>query len=209
MTSPSLPVSVRWPLPGINVASVTRISPPTSVHARPVAMPISFVSSAIVLRKRGTPRYCVTLSAVIYSAKFFPSTTNLRAAFRRIEHLEQRRRRITAEVHRHLVDFVEQEDRIHRAGLLHHLNDLARKCADVGPAVAADFGLVAHPAERQPHELAVHRAGDRLRQRRLADARRSGEGEDRRLRLLHQRPDGEELEDPLLDLLEPVMIFVE
>ena len=35
MTSPSLPVSVRWPLPGISVASVTRISPPTSVQARP------------------------------------------------------------------------------------------------------------------------------------------------------------------------------
>src|SRR5205809_5431338 len=34
MTSPSLPVSVRWPLPGMSVASVTRISPPTSVQAR-------------------------------------------------------------------------------------------------------------------------------------------------------------------------------
>jgi hypothetical protein len=31
-----------------------------------------------------------------------------------IEHLEQRRRRIAAEVHRHLVDFVEQEHRVQR-----------------------------------------------------------------------------------------------
>ena len=93
----------------------------------------------------------------------------------RVEHLEQRRRRVAAEVHRHLVDFVEQEHRVHRAGLLHHLDDLAGERADVGAAVAADFGLVAHAAERQPHELAVHGAGDRLGERGLADARRAGE----------------------------------
>ena len=34
-----------------------------------------------------------------------------------VEHLEQRRRRIAAEVDRHLVDLVEQEDRVARAGL--------------------------------------------------------------------------------------------
>ena len=31
-----------------------------------------------------------------------------------VEHFEQRRRRVAAEVHRHLVDFVEQEDRVER-----------------------------------------------------------------------------------------------
>ena len=127
----------------------------------------------------------------------------------RIEHLEQRRRRIAAEVHRHLVDFVEQEHRVHRAGLLHHLDDLAGERADVGAAVAADFGFVAHAAERQADELAVHRAGDRLGERRLADSGRPGEGEDGRLGLLDEGADGEELEDALLDLLEPVVIFVE
>ena len=91
----------------------------------------------------------------------------------RVEDLEQRRRRIAAEVRGHLVDLVEQEDRVDRAGLLHHLDDLARERADVGPPVAADLGLVAHAAERQPHELAVQRSGDRLGERRLADARRA------------------------------------
>ncbi len=106
-----------------------------------------------------------------------------------VEHLEQRRRRVAAEVHRHLVDFVEQEDRVERAGLLHHLDDLAGERADVGAAVAADLGLVTHAAERQPHELAVHRARDRLGQRGLAHAGRADEGEDGGLRLLHQRAD--------------------
>ena len=77
----------------------------------------------------------------------------------RVEHLEQRRRRVAAEVHRHLVDFVEQEDRVDRAGLLHHLDDLAGEGADVGAAVAADLGLVAHAAEREADELAVRRRG--------------------------------------------------
>ena len=126
-----------------------------------------------------------------------------------VEDLEQRRRRIPAEVHRHLVDFVEQEDRVHRAGLLHHLDDLARERPDVRAAVAANLGLVAHAAERQPDELAIHRASDGLGERRLADSRRSGEGQDRGLGLLDERADRQELEDAFLDLLEPVVIFVQ
>ena len=94
-----------------------------------------------------------------------------RVVLLRIEHFEQRRRRVAAEVHRHLVDFVEQEHRVLRAGLLHHLDDLAGERADVGAAMAADLGLVAHAAERQADELAVHRARNRLGQRGLADAR--------------------------------------
>src|ERR1041385_3801728 len=40
MTSPSLPVIVSWPLPGMIVTSVDRSSPPSSVHARPVVTPM-------------------------------------------------------------------------------------------------------------------------------------------------------------------------
>ena len=39
ITSPSLPVMMSLPLPGMTVASVVRISPPISVQARPVTMP--------------------------------------------------------------------------------------------------------------------------------------------------------------------------
>ena len=128
----------------------------------------------------------------------------------RIEHLEQRRRRIAAEVHRHLVDFVEQEDRIDGAGLLHPLDDLAGEGADVGAAMAADLGLVAHAAERQAHELAAGGAGDRLGERGLADAGRSDEAEDRcPCGCLHELAHGEELEDALLDLLEAEVVLVE
>ena len=41
ITSPSWPVSVTRPLPGMRSASTTRISPPAAVHARPIATPTS------------------------------------------------------------------------------------------------------------------------------------------------------------------------
>ena len=44
ITSPSLPVSVRLPLPRESATSVDSISPPTSVQASPVARPISDLS---------------------------------------------------------------------------------------------------------------------------------------------------------------------
>jgi hypothetical protein len=64
-----------------------------------------------------------------------------------IEHLEERARRVAAEVHRHLVDLVEQEHRVLRTDLLERLDDLAGQRADVRTAVAADLGLVAYAAE--------------------------------------------------------------
>ena len=42
ITSPSFPVICIFPLPGILTVSILRISPPTSVHAKPVATPILF-----------------------------------------------------------------------------------------------------------------------------------------------------------------------
>ena len=73
----------------------------------------------------------------------------------------------------------------------------------------ADLGLVPHAAEGETHELAAGGAGDRLRQRGLADARRSDEAEDRSLGLLDELAYGQELEDPLLDLLQAEVILVQ
>ena len=126
-----------------------------------------------------------------------------------VEHFEQRGRRIAAEIHRHLVDFVQHEDRIARAGLLHHLDDLAGQRADVGAAVAADFGLIAHAAERHADELAAGGLGDRHAERGLAHAGRSDEAENGALGILHQAAHRQEFEDALLDLLQAVVVGFE
>jgi hypothetical protein len=96
-----------------------------------------------------------------------------------IEHLEQRRRRVTAKIGAHLVDLVEQEQRIVGGPLLEALHDLAGQRADVRAAVAADLGLVAHAAQRQPRELATRGARDAARDAGLTDAGRTDEAQDR------------------------------
>jgi hypothetical protein len=95
------------------------------------------------------------------------------------------------------------------ARLLHALDDLARHRADVRAAVAADLGLVAHAAERDAHEAASERPRDGTTERRLADARRSDEAEDRAFDLADQLGDREILDDAFLDLVETVVVFVE
>ena len=126
-----------------------------------------------------------------------------------VEDLEQGGTRVAPEVHPDLVDLVEHEHRVVRARRLDALDDPAGQRADVGAPVAADLGLVVDAAEAHPHELAAHRPGDALAQRRLADAGRADEGEDRAADLVGEGADGEVLEDPLLDLLEAVVVLVE
>src|SRR5581483_12341181 len=77
------------------------------------------------------------------------------------------------------------------------------------PAVSPDLRLVAHAAEREPHELPAHGARDGAAERRLADTRRPDEAEDRALGLLPELTDREVLEDAVLDLVEAEVILVE
>jgi hypothetical protein len=64
-----------------------------------------------------------------------------------VEDLEERRGRVAAEVGADLVDLVEDEDGVRRAGLREALHDPARHRADVRAAVAPDLGLVVHAAQ--------------------------------------------------------------
>src|SRR6266576_4281331 len=82
ITSPSWPVSVIWPLPGIRIASMNMMSPPTGVHASPVATPISGARPATSLCTLGCPAYFSRFLAEILTQVDFPSTTSS-AALRR------------------------------------------------------------------------------------------------------------------------------
>ncbi|EGE55682.1 hypothetical protein RHECNPAF_890098 [Rhizobium etli CNPAF512] len=128
---------------------------------------------------------------------------------RRIEHLEQGRRRITAIVLAELVDLVEQEERVGLLGLLHRLDDLAGHRADIGAAVTADFGFVANAAKRHADILTAGRLGDRLGERGLADTRRADEAQDRALDLGGAGLHGQIFDDALLDLVETEVIGFE
>ena len=84
--------------------------------------------------------------------------------------------------------------------------------------MAADLGLVADAAEGDPDEPAAQGPGHGLAQRRLADAGRTGEQEhgagataadDLEAPLGAPGPDGEVLHDPVLHLVEAMVVGVE
>src|SRR5437667_408342 len=76
ITSPSCPVRVICPLPGIWIASMNMMSPPTGVHARPVATPTSGLRPATSLWTLGRPANFSRFFAVILTVAARPSTTS-------------------------------------------------------------------------------------------------------------------------------------
>ncbi len=135
---------------------------------------------------------------------------------RRVEHLEQRGRGISAPVGADLVDLVEQDHRVHRPGVTERPDKASRQRADVRAPVAADLGLIPDTAKRHADELAVQSASDRFAHRRLAGSGRADQGEDRAgalvlgdPSLLAQLAHGQVLDDPVLHVLEARVIGVE
>ena len=127
----------------------------------------------------------------------------------RVEHLEERRAGIAAEVGPELVDLVEHHGGVVRGRLLHGLDDPARQRTHVGASVTSDLRLVPHAAEAEAHELAAGGPGDRLPERGLAHAGRPDEAEDGAAHVVLQLAHRKVLEDALLDLVEAVVVGVE
>ena len=132
-----------------------------------------------------------------------------RAVLLGVEHLEQRRGRVPAEVHPELIDLVQHEHGVLRLDPPEPLDDLARERADIRAAMAADLGLVADPAERDAHELPAEGARDRFAEGGLPHAGRAHEAEDRVLPAGPDLLDGQIFQDTVLHLLEPPVVLVE
>src|SRR5205814_4539650 len=105
-----------------------------------------------------------------------------RIVLRRIEYLEQRRRRVALERDPQFVDLVEQEHQVLGAGLLHPLDDATGHGAHVSTPMAANVGFVAGPPQGDAHVRTAHGPRDRFRDRRLSHTRRPDEQQDGPLR---------------------------
>jgi len=82
ITSPIWPVIVSRPVPGIALASMNSTSPPTGVHARPVATPGRDVRRRVSEKKRRLPSSSRTRGSVTVTLRVaVPSATD-RATFR-------------------------------------------------------------------------------------------------------------------------------
>ncbi len=127
-----------------------------------------------------------------------------------VEHLEQRRRGIAAEVGRHLVDLVEQEDRVVRArpssAIWMILPGSAPMYVRRWPRISASSRTP--PSDRRTNLRPVARA---MLLARLVLPTPGGPTKHRigPLSLLRQRLHREVLEDALLDLLQAVVVLVE
>ena len=75
--------------------------------------------------------------------------------------------------------------------------------------MAAYFGFIAHAAQRNAHEFAAHRFGDRSAQRCLPDARGSDKTQNRRFPARLEFENRKILEDAFLDFLQVVVIPAE
>src|ERR1019366_3819338 len=72
-----------------------------------------------------------------------------------VEDFEEGAGGVAAEIAAQLIDFVEHEDGVVGTGTAEGLDDLSGQGADVGAAVAADFGLVVHSAHGDTGEFAA------------------------------------------------------
>ena len=89
------------------------------------------------------------------------------------------------------------------------MNDAARHSTNVSAAVPTQFSFVTNAAQAQPFKLASHCPRYRTSQTGLADAGRPDETKDRALRVGTKLDDGKKLQDALLNVFKPVMIFIQ
>ena len=67
-------------------------------------------------------------------------------------------------IHTHLVNFIQQEQRVTNADLDHLLNQLTGHRTDIGASMSSNLSLVTHTTERHTYKFTISRLGDRLAQ---------------------------------------------
>ena len=75
--------------------------------------------------------------------------------------------------------------------------------------MTANFAFIAHATQRDADKFASRRAGHRFAQRRLAHARRANKAQNRALQLLRTLLNRQIFDNPFLDLLKAIMVFVQ
>ncbi len=80
---------------------------------------------------------------------------------------------------------------------------------NVCTSVTLDLRDIGQTSDGEAEELAVQSTGDRLANRRLANTRGTNQANDFTLDGATKLPDGEELQDAVLDVLQAVVILVQ
>ena len=126
-----------------------------------------------------------------------------------VQHLQKGRRRISLVVAAHLVDLVQQHQRIFHACLAHSGRDAAGHGSHIGAPVSPDLRLVPDAAQGNAHILFVQRPGDGPGDGGLSRSGRPHQTDDRAPALFRQDPHSQELQHPLFDLFHAVVILIQ
>src|SRR5690606_29401055 len=113
-----------------------------------------------------------------------------------------------AKVCPHLVDLVQDENRIRRPRLPDVLKNLAGHGTDIGLAVSANFSFVVNTTQRHADVLAIQCFGDGFTQGSFADSGRTVQAQDRPFHVLLKLEHGKIFQDTVLDLFESEVICI-
>ena len=126
-----------------------------------------------------------------------------------IKHFQQCRRRVTAHVRRHLVDLIEQEQRVFNPHFRHLLDQFTRHRTDVGTAVTADFRFITYATQRHTDILTSGRFGDGLTQRGFTHPRRSNQAQNWALDFVYTALYREVLKNAVFHAFQAVVVGIQ
>ena len=130
------------------------------------------------------------------------------AVLLRIQHLQQRARRIAVVRRRKLVHLVQHHHRIRHPSLVDAVDDAPSHRANVGAAMPADIRLIAHTTQAHAHILAPQSPRNALAHRRFPRARRPHKEQDRAALFFAQRHHRDLLDHARLHLFQTIVVLI-
>ena len=127
----------------------------------------------------------------------------------RIQHFQQSAGRVAVVGHPELVHFIQYNNRIGSPALLDPVHDSARHRSDIGSPVSADVCFIPHTAQADTYILPLQRSGNGAADAGLSGTRCTDKQQDGTGLFPVQVHDRNLLQDPVLDLFQSVMIFIQ
>ena len=126
-----------------------------------------------------------------------------------VEHFQKSGKSISLIVCTHLVDFIQQKNRVFHSRRADSVGDSSRHRAHIRLSMSSDLRLVPHSSEGDSYVRLVHRFCERPGDGSLSCSRRSRQAEDRAFPFLCEHTHCQVFENPLLHLLQTVVLLVQ
>ena len=126
-----------------------------------------------------------------------------------VQNLEKRGRCIPFIITAHLVNLIQEHQRITHACVLNPLHNPARHGSDIRFSVSPDFSLVVNSAQTNPDILLSQRSGNGAGNGCLSCSGRPDQTENRTGTFLCEDSDCQVFKHPLFDLFKSVMILLQ